>query len=103
MKYFILNTGGVGEGEHYQDIKLEHTLGVLDSLIRGGLEDWVDSPTGLQVPAAVRSVDDIYFHPERLYSTSEFEEKQAELNRFRRGAIEKIGDGLPPAAREVCG
>jgi len=65
MKYYMLNTGWVGEGERHMDIKLEITLGILDSLLRGGLEDWVDSATGLQVPAAVRSVDDIYFYPER--------------------------------------
>jgi hypothetical protein len=85
----------------YRDIKLEHTLGILDSLLRGGLEDWVDSPTGVQVPAAVRVVDDIYFHPERLYSPAEFAEKQAELDRFRRTAIAKVGDGLHPDILEV--
>ncbi len=101
LKFYMLNTGGVGEGHLYKDIQIEHTLGILDSLLRGGLEDWVDSPTGLRVPAAVRAVDDIYFHPERLYSASEFEEGQQKLRKFRRTAIEKVGDGLHPDIRHI--
>jgi phosphoenolpyruvate carboxykinase (ATP) len=101
MSYYILNTGGIIQGNSYIDIKLEHTLGILDSLFRGGLEDWVDSPTGFQVPAAVRAVDDIYFHPERLCSAMEFEDDMIEVNRFRRTAIEKIGDTLRPDIRNV--
>lgn len=101
MRYYILNTGGIIQGNSYIDIKLEHTLGILDSLLRGGLEDWVDSPTGFQVPAAVRAVDDIYFHPERLCSAIEFEDDMIKVNRFRRTAIEKIGDALHPDIRNV--
>jgi len=101
VHYFLLNTGGVSEGEHYRDIRLEHTMGILDSLLRGGLEDWVDSPTGFKVPKAVRSVDDIYLHPERLYSRAEFEERQKERNRDRYEAIEKMGSALHPKIRNV--
>jgi phosphoenolpyruvate carboxykinase (ATP) len=101
MRYYILNTGGIIQGNSYIDIKLEHTLGILDSLLRGGLEDWVDSPIGFQVPAAVRAVDDIYFHPERLCSAEEFEDDMIEVNKFRRTAIEKIGDALHPDIRNV--
>ena len=101
MNYFLLNTGGVGEGARYKEITLEHTMAILDSLLRGGLEDWIDSPTGFKVPKAIRMVDDIYLHPEKLYSTDEFEERQRELNKFRREAIEKIGDALHPNIRSV--
>jgi phosphoenolpyruvate carboxykinase (ATP) len=101
MNYYLLNTGGVGGEQRYRDIKLEHTLGILDSLFRGGLEDWVESATGLEVPAAVRSVDDIYFHPEILYPWDYFEAKQKELNRFRHETIEKLGSGLHPDIRNV--
>jgi phosphoenolpyruvate carboxykinase (ATP) len=101
LQYYILNTGAIAQGNSYLDIKLEHTLGILDSLFRGGLEDWVDSPTGFQVPAAVRAVDDIYFHPERLWSAIEFEDEMIEVTRFRRSAIEKIGDVLHPDIRKV--
>ena len=101
MNYFLLNTGGVGEGARYKEITLEHTIAILDSLLRGGLEDWVDSPTGFKVPKAIRMVDDIYLHPEKLYSRDEFEERQKELNRFRREAIQKINDALPPNIRNV--
>ncbi len=101
MNYFLLNTGGVGEGARYKEITVEHTMAILDSLLRGGLEDWIDSPTGFKVPKAIRMVDDIYLHPEKLYSTDEFEERQRELNKFRREAIEKIGDALHPNIRSV--
>ena len=101
MKYYLLNTGEVGEGERRKDITLEQTLGILDSLLRGGLEDWLESATGLEVPASVRLVDDIYFHPEILYPWDEFEAKQKELNEFRRAAIEKVGSDLHPDIRNV--
>ncbi|MBI4267381.1 MAG: phosphoenolpyruvate carboxykinase (ATP), partial [Chloroflexi bacterium] len=68
LNCYLINTGGVGEGERYMDIRLEFTIGILDSLLRGGLEDWVDSPTGFNVPRAIRVVDDIFLHPEKLYS-----------------------------------
>jgi phosphoenolpyruvate carboxykinase (ATP) len=103
INFYLMNTGGVGEPTHYnyKDISVGHTLGILDSLIRGGLEDWVDSPTGFKVPAAIRAVDDILVHPERLYSRGEFEQKQKELNRVRYEAVEKIGGALHPDIREV--
>ena len=101
MNYYLLNTGGIGEDEHYLDIRLEITMGILDSLLRGGLEDWVDSPAGFKVPGAIRVVDDIFLHPEKLFSQSDFEEKQRELNRIRHEAVEKIGAGLYPSIRKV--
>ena len=101
VNYYLMNTGGVGEGLHYKDISVGHTLSVLDSLLRGGLEDWVDSPTGFKVPAAIRAVDDILVHPERLYSRAEFEEKQAELHRLRYESVEKFGGSLHPKIREA--
>jgi ATP-dependent phosphoenolpyruvate carboxykinase len=98
-----MNTGSVGEGYHFKDIDVGHTMSILDSLARGGLEDWVDSPSGFQVPASIRAVDDILVHPERLYSAAEFETKQKELNKIRYEAIEKIGGGLNPKVRKVFG
>ena len=81
----------------YRDIRLEDTMAILDSLLRGGLEDWVDSPTGFQVPGSVRAVDDIYFHPEKLFTSAEFDEYQTTLSRVRKDAIEKVGESLNPA------
>jgi len=103
LNFYLINTGGIGEGEHYRDIRLEHTMGILDSLLRGGLEDWVDSPIGFKVPKAIRVVDDIYLHPEKLYSLDEFEEKQGEHNKIRYEAVEKIGSSLHPNIRKVFG
>ena len=101
ISYYLLNTGWVGEAEHFLDIRLETTMGILDSLFRGGLEDWVDSPTGFRVPRAIRVVDDSYVHPEKLYSVAEFEEKQEHLNRLRYEAVDKLGNGLHPSIRKV--
>ena len=101
LNCYLINTGGIGEGPLYKDISVGHTLAILDSLFRKGLEDWIDSPTGLKVPKAIRAVDDIYLHPEKLYSSSEFEEKQRELNRIRLEAIEKIGEGLQLKIRKA--
>jgi len=103
LNYYLINTGGVGEGERYKDIRLESTMSILDSLLRGGLEDWVDSPTGFRVPKAIRYVDDIYLHPEKLYSRTEFAEKQRELDRIRYESVKKLGDSLHPEVRRVFG
>ncbi len=101
INYYLMNTGGVGEGYRHKDIAVGHTLSVLDSLLRAGLEDWVDSVTGFKVPASIRAVDDILVHPERLYSRTEFEVKQRELHRLRYEAVERIGSSLHPDIREV--
>ncbi len=101
LNFYLLNTGGIGEGERYRDIRLEFTIGILDSLLRGGLEDWVDSPTGFQVPRAIRVVDDIYVHPEKIYSSIEFVEKQRELNKIRYKAVAKLGNKLHANIRRV--
>lgn len=101
MEYFLLNTGGVGEGSRYKEITVEHTMAILDSLLRGGLEDWIDSPTGFKVPTAIRMVDDIYLHPENLYSKAEFEARQRKLDYLRCKVIEKIGDVLHVNIRGV--
>ena len=101
LNYYLLNTGGIGDSEHYQDIRLDITMGVLDSLLRGGLEDWIDSPSGFKVPRAIRVVDEIFMHPEKLFSWYEFEKGQKELNRIRLEALEKIGESLNPGIRNV--
>lgn len=102
LNYYLLNTGGVGEGASYKEIAIEHTKGILDSLLRGGFDDiWEDSPTGFEIPRAIRTVDDIYLHPELLYSNSEFDKKQKELNRIRREAIDAVGETLHPAIKKA--
>jgi phosphoenolpyruvate carboxykinase (ATP) len=103
LNYYLLNTGGIGEGERHKDIRLEFTMAILDSLLREGLEDWVDSPTGFKVPKAVRYLDDIYLHPEKLYSRTEFEEKQRELSTVKYESVRKLGDSLHPDMRKVFG
>jgi phosphoenolpyruvate carboxykinase (ATP) len=101
LNFYLLNTGWVGEGEHWKDIHLEFTMGILDSLVRGGLEDWEDSPTGFKVPKAIRVVDDIYVHPEKLFNVTDFETRQRELNKQRYEAVARFGTKLHPNIRKV--
>lgn len=91
IQCFLINTGGVGEGEEYHDISLRDTMGILDSLVRGGLQDWEPSPgTGLVVPRAVRTVDDILMHPKKLYGATVFEERQRKLDEHRIKILEQF-------------
>ncbi|MFH1650488.1 MAG: phosphoenolpyruvate carboxykinase (ATP) [Chloroflexota bacterium] len=103
VNFYLINTGGIGEPSHhnYKDVNVGHTMGILDSLLRGGLEDWVSSPTGFQVPAAIRAVDDVYVHPERIYSREEFEARQKALSRIRYEAVAEVGSKLHPDIRKV--
>ena len=101
IQCFLLNTGGVGEGTRYHDIGLQDTMGVLDSVLRGGLEDWVESPeTGLQIPRSIRLVDSILIHPEKLYSPADFAAHQHAL-RHQRAEVMDQYPGLDPAIRAV--
>ncbi len=103
VRYFMLNTGGVGEGQNYRSITVSHTMAILDSLLRSRLENWIESPTGLRVPRAPEVIDDIYVHPEKLYSKEEFAAKQKELDRTRFKAINRVGNALHPRVRTVFG
>ena len=98
---FLINTGGIGEGRHYKEITIEHTLGILDSLFRGGLEDWTESTTGLMVPKSIRTVDQVYLHPESLYSKEEFLIKQKEIEEIRYSIISRYDNKLNPKILNV--
>jgi phosphoenolpyruvate carboxykinase (ATP) len=88
---FLLNTGWVGEGERYRDIALADTMGILDSVLRGGLEDWtISEGTGLPVPRSVRLVDSILMHPAKLYLHADFEQKQKALDKERAEFIDRF-------------
>jgi phosphoenolpyruvate carboxykinase (ATP) len=102
VKYYLMNTGGIGEDDRYKEITLEHTMYILDSLLRGGFEGiWTHSRTGFQIPKAIRMVDDIYLHPEKLYSKTEYETKQKALDAFRRNVIDQMGSQLNPYIKKV--
>ena len=101
IKCFLINTGSVGEGDNFRDIRLHDTMGILDSLVREGLQDWEESPgTGLMVPRAVRTVDDILMHPRKLYTAAEFEERQSKLDAHRAHVMEQF-PGINPKVRSV--
>jgi phosphoenolpyruvate carboxykinase (ATP) len=100
VNYYLLNTGGVGMGERYKDISLNYTMSILDSLIRGGLTSWIESPAGFKVPTSIRGVDPIYFHPERLFSIREFRKRVNRLNKLRSEKLDGI-DGLNPGIKNV--
>jgi len=100
MNYYLLNTGAIGEGNKYNKITLNSTMSILDSLIRGGLTNWRDSPSGFLVPAAVRGLSDHYFRPEKLYSSGEYRNRQDNLNQQRRQILDNVS-GLEPKIRDV--
>jgi len=98
---YLLNTGSVGEGHALHDIGLGDTMGILDSVLRGGLEDWfLSDRTGLMVPRSVRLVDSILLHPERLYTRSAFEQRQTALGRQRAEFMDRF-PGLDPKIKAV--
>ena len=82
-------------------MRLEFTTVILDSLLRGGLEDWADSPTGFKEARTTRYVDDIYLQPEKLYPRTEFEEKQRKLNNIRHKSVKEHGGYFHYNIREV--
>lgn len=101
IQCYLLNTGGVGEGETYRDIRLRDTMGVLDSILRGGLEDWVLSEkTGFVVPRSVRVVDSVLMHPEKLFPPAEFARRQEALDNQRAEFVRRF-EGLKPEIQAV--
>ncbi len=102
LRCFLINTGSVGEGDRFRDIGLSDTMGILDSLCRGGLEDWeMNKAVGFEIPKAIRQVDPILLRPEKLYSASDFSRRQEVLNAARIAAIEAVGSELDLAVRSV--
>jgi phosphoenolpyruvate carboxykinase (ATP) len=98
---YLLNTGGVGEGTSYKDITLTDTMGILDSLFRGGAEEWhLSAQTGLLVPRSVRAVDSILMRPEKLFPAADFAARQRALDRQRAEYLDNY-PGLDPRITEV--
>jgi phosphoenolpyruvate carboxykinase (ATP) len=98
---YLLNTGGVGEGSSYKDIGLADTMGILDSLFRGGAEEWyLSHATGLVIPRSVRAIDSILVHPEKLFSAKDFEARQGTLTRQRAEYMDNF-PGLDPRVASV--
>jgi ATP-dependent phosphoenolpyruvate carboxykinase len=76
-------------------------MAILDSVLRGSLEDWVLSDrTGLVVPSALRTVDTILVRPEKLYSHADFERQQQTLDRQRAEYMDAFPD-LHPQIKAV--
>jgi phosphoenolpyruvate carboxykinase (ATP) len=98
---YLLNTGWVGEGNSYKDITLSDTMGILDSLFRGGAEEWyLSRMTGLVIPRSIRAVDSILVHPEKLFSAADFEARQRALNLQRAEYMDNY-PGLDPRIAAV--
>ena len=104
LNFYLLNTGGIGEGDSYRDIKVSHTLSILDSILRGGLKEkknWKKSSFGFKVPVAIRDLDNIYFCPEKLYSKGEFEKKRKDLFKKYWKVLQSSGKGLNPEIKNA--
>lgn len=94
---YLLNTGSVGEGEHARKITLNDTVNILETIVRGGLQDWeISEATGLMVPRVIPGVDSILMHPEKLYPRAEFDQRQTALHAARREILESY-EGLDKA------
>jgi phosphoenolpyruvate carboxykinase (ATP) len=93
---YLLNTGWIGEGDKMRDIRLGDTMGILDAVLRGELTDWMLSEkTGLMVPESMPSVDEVLFHPERVFAADVFQREQEALDRQRSEFIAQYA-GLEP-------
>ena len=98
---YLLNTGWVGEGHHLHDIGLSDTMGILDSILRGGGQHWeFSAETGLEIPRSLRLMDSILVHPEKLFVAEEFERLQAALCRHRAEMMDRY-PGLNPKIKAV--
>ena len=98
---YLLNTGGVGEGRSYKDITLSATMGILESLFRGGPGEWARSPaTGLVVPRSLRDVGSVLMQPEKLFTAADFQSRQRALNAHRAELMDSY-PGLDPRIKEV--
>lgn len=98
---YLLNTGYVGEGASFKDITLADTMGILDSLLRGGAEEWhLSHKTGLMVPRSIRAVDSILMRPEKLFTAADFDARQRALNRQRAEYMDNY-PGLDPQITAV--
>lgn len=98
---YLLNTGGVGEGGSYKDISLADTMGILDSLLRGGAEEWhLSQKTHLVVPRSIRAIDSILTRPEKLFTAADFERRQQALDRQRAEYMDNY-PGLDPRITAV--
>jgi phosphoenolpyruvate carboxykinase (ATP) len=98
---YLLNTGGVGEGRSYHDITLSDTMGIIDAILRGYVEDWyLSRATGLVVPRAVRAVDSVLMRPEKLFLAADFRARQAALDRHRAEVMDAY-PGLDPRIKGV--
>ncbi|MBN1909385.1 MAG: phosphoenolpyruvate carboxykinase [Pirellulales bacterium] len=101
IKCYLLNTGWVGEGDSFHDIRLRDTMGVLEAVLRNQVAQWVLSDkTGLEVPSEIPGVDDCLLRPEMLYDDEAFAREQEALDRQRTEFVEKY-PGLVPEIMAV--
>lgn len=89
IECFILNTGGVGEGERKLDIKLLDTVAILRAIARETIEWELDPATGLEVPRKVEGVDSSKLRVAAHYAASELEERLKDQQRARREWLDR--------------
>ena len=98
---YLLNTGCVGEGAFFRDIRLADTMAIIDAVLRRSLAEWVPSEaTGMMLPRSVPAVDSILFRPEKLYPAADFEARQRALDIQRSEYVDGF-PGLDPKIKEV--
>ena len=81
IECYILNTGGLGEGDRYKKITLRDTVNFLVRVSRGTFEWEKDEVFGIELPHGVAGSE---FDPRSHYSPEEFEKKFAVLQQERK-------------------
>ena len=98
---YLLNTGWVGEGETFHNIALADTMGILDSLLRGGRRSG-SSPSGPTWSSPGRSVRSTRSScgPRSCLSAADFDRRQKALNQQRAACLDQY-PGLDRRIRAV--
>ncbi len=94
IRCYLINTGGIGEGKNYIDIKLKDTIKILRSVLREEIIWEKSKETSLLIPKKIKNVSRILFHPEELYDIRKFKDKQKKLDLQRINELKKY-QGIP--------
>lgn len=100
IECFILNTGGIGEGEWKVDIKLLETVAILRAICRDSVEWERDPITGLEVPKHIQGIDERKFRVAEHFGRAELEVRLDDQRRARNEWIDRFPT-FEPRLREA--
>ncbi|MHC1567356.1 MAG: phosphoenolpyruvate carboxykinase [Candidatus Syntropharchaeia archaeon] len=88
IECFLVNTGGVGEGERYEEIGVSDTIGILKDIAREKIRWVYDPDMNLEIPDFIRETK---FDPKTRYRKEEFEKRLEAMREERREWLKKFG------------